>query len=91
MNTATYPRRILKTGRPLGLLDVLAKIADNAVLGVRARLVARLGAQATPDTRETRLAREAAEVRRMADRQRHSSPAFASDLYAAADRHELIG
>lgn len=90
MNTATYPRRILKTGRPLGLLDVLAKIADNAVLAVQARLGA-LTAPATPETKATRLAREAAEVRRMADRQRHGSPAFASELYAAADRHELIG
>jgi hypothetical protein len=34
--------------------------------------------------------REAAEVRAMADALRHSDPRFASDLYAAADRHERL-
>jgi hypothetical protein len=34
------------------------------------------------------IAREAAEVREMAHRLQHSEPGFASDLLAAADRHE---
>lgn len=33
---------------------------------------------------------EAAEVRAMADRIRARDPAFASDLYAAANRHESL-
>jgi hypothetical protein len=33
-------------------------------------------------------AREAAAVRELAHRYRRSDPGFASDLYAAADRHE---
>lgn len=32
---------------------------------------------------------EAASVRALADTYRESDPSFASDLYAAADRHEL--
>jgi hypothetical protein len=35
-------------------------------------------------------AEEAADVRALADRYRMSDPGFASDLYAAADRHERI-
>jgi hypothetical protein len=35
-----------------------------------------------------RAAEEAASVRALADTYRHSDPSFASDLYAAADRHE---
>jgi hypothetical protein len=34
-------------------------------------------------------AAEAAAVRALADTYRESDPSFASDLYAAADRHEL--
>jgi hypothetical protein len=34
-------------------------------------------------------AAEAASVRALADTYRQSDPSFASDLYAAADRHEL--
>jgi hypothetical protein len=33
-------------------------------------------------------AEEAADVRALADQYRRSDPGFASDLYAAADRHE---
>lgn len=35
--------------------------------------------------------REAAEVRALAESVRHSDPGFASDLFAAADRHERLG
>jgi hypothetical protein len=34
---------------------------------------------------------EANEVREMARQLRHTDPAFAADLFAAADRHEITG
>lgn len=40
------------------------------------------------DTAAVQAARELAEVRALADRYRRSDPGFASDLYAAAARHE---
>ena len=43
--------------------------------------------KAEPAPRNT--AEELAAVRAMADTYRQSDPGFASDLYAAADRHEL--
>jgi hypothetical protein len=45
----------------------------------------------TRDARATAVqsaAEEAASVRALADTYRNSDPSFASDLYAAADRHE---
>jgi hypothetical protein len=38
---------------------------------------------------EQAVLRDVAEVRALADSYRNSDPGFASDLYAAADRHEL--
>ncbi len=89
MSTATYSRRILKTGRPLGLLDVFSKIAENASAAIRSLYGSLFSSRATD--RESRVVEEAAAVRRLADDQRQISPGFACDLYAAADRHELIG
>lgn len=83
MNTIVQ-RRIGKTGRPLGVLDVLSKVAETAVAGLRVAVAGRREA-----ARRRQVAREAAAVRRLADGQRHIAPGFASDLYAAADQHEL--
>jgi hypothetical protein len=47
-------------------------------------------AAARPAADEAKLrAREAAEVRRYAESIREADPRFASDLFAAADRHEV--
>lgn len=47
-----------------------------------------LGATRPADAAAAKAARELAEVRALADRYRRSDPGFASDLYAAAARHE---
>jgi hypothetical protein len=91
MTTATYNRRVGKTGRPLGLIDVLSKIIETAGDSLHAWSAARREAQLE---RERAAARrntqtEANAVRRLADTWRTSSPGFAGDLYAAADQHEL--
>ncbi len=41
-----------------------------------------------PEAAQPSAAEEAASVRTLADSYRKSDPSFASDLYAAADRHE---
>jgi hypothetical protein len=41
-----------------------------------------------PPSPQRRAAEEAAELRALADTYRRSDPGFASDLFAAADRHE---
>jgi hypothetical protein len=47
------------------------------------------GTASTPQQGATReAARQVAAVRALADHYRRSDPGFASDLYAAADRHE---
>ncbi len=66
--------RTARTGRPLGIADLLARITRRAF--VRSEPVEQIRV-------------EAAAVRRLADRQRSWSPSFAADLYAAADRHEM--
>ena len=91
MTTATYHRRVGKTGRPLGLLDVLSKIIETAGEGVQSWLAARRETQLAHErdaARESAL-RDAAAVRRMADQYRVCAPGYAADLYAAADQHEL--
>jgi hypothetical protein len=45
-------------------------------------------ATAKPEPSQPSAADEAASVRALADTYRKSDPGFASDLYAAADRHE---
>jgi hypothetical protein len=90
MPTYSPSRRVARTGRPLGMLDVLSKVLDTglAALGewAQARRAAQLAALRSAAAREAQ--RSAAAVRRLADRQRDTSPGFASDLYAAADQHE---
>lgn len=76
MTTITYNRRA-RTGRPLGLVDVVSKIVETAVARLRRR-----------SDEPGIAAREAAAVRRMARFHQRRSPGFAADLYAAADRHE---
>ncbi len=92
MTTVAFNRRSPKTGRPLGLLDVLSKVIDTASVAVHTRVAARHEARLTALRRHAAdsAITDAAAVRRLADRHRHSNPGFASDLYAAADRHELI-
>ncbi len=91
MSTITYNRRAGKTGRPLGMVDVLSKVFETAALGMthwaQARRDARLALVRSASAREA--AHDVAAVRRLANTHRHSAPGFASDLYAAADQHEL--
>ena len=91
MTTATYHRRVGKTGRPLGLFDVLSKIVETAGQGLHLWAVARRESQLVRERDAARDAaiRDAAAVRQMADRYRVCNPGFAADLYAAADHHEL--
>lgn len=91
MTTATYNRRVGKTGRPLGLIDVLSKIVETTGESLHHWAAARREAQLTVERAADRRAAlsDANAVRRMADAYRHSSPGFAADLYAAADQHEL--
>ena len=90
MPTLTHSRRVAKTGRPLGMTDVLSKILDTGLstLGdwAQARRDAQLAERRSAAAREAQ--RSAAAVRRLADRQRDTAPGFAADLYAAADQHE---
>jgi hypothetical protein len=51
------------------------------------RLTSRSAATPAPGNRE----REAAEVRAFAESVRRTDPGFAADLFAAADRHEMLG
>ena len=63
-----------------------------APVGMTAQLRAAaqgLWRRATTPPAQTRV-EEAAAVREMADCVRESDPGFASDLYAAADRHERL-
>ena len=76
MTTITHPHLAATTGRPLGFADVLARRSSGPPSRVRPIL--------------DPVRADAAAVRRLADSQRRSSPGFAADLYAAADRHEVI-
>ena len=91
MSTITYNRRAGKTGRPLGMIDVLSKVIETAALGMshwaQARREARLAQVRSASAKDA--VQDIASVRRLANTYRHSSPGFASDLYAAADQHEL--
>ena len=91
MPTLSYNRRVGKTGRPLSMIDVLSKAIETGFAGMarwtEARRQARLASARTESARHAQ--RSAAAVRRLADKQRSSDPRFASDLYAAADQHEL--
>jgi hypothetical protein len=63
----------------------------TATLPLGSSLLQRWFQRWTLPTRSTPLhsaAEEAASVRALADSYRNSDPSFASDLYAAADRHE---
>ena len=90
MSSVTYSRRFGKTGRPLGMRDVLDKVTDTALSGLAVWVAARRAARLARPAEPTAATRDAAQVRRMADRYRQSAPGFASDLYAAADQHELL-
>ena len=91
MTTITYSRKVGKTGRPLGMLDVLSKIAETAALGIthwaQTRREERLTQLRSVSSKDA--VRDAAGVRRLANSYRNTSPGFAADLYAAADQHEL--
>ncbi len=78
MTAATFNRSI-NTHRPPGFFASFGK-AFTALFGA----FAGSGVE-KPSTR----ALEAAAVRRLADQHRRAAPGFASDLYAAADRHDI--
>lgn len=67
---------------------------QTATLPIGSTLLQRWFPRWTPPARDARAealksaAEEAASVRALADTYRNSDPSFASDLYAAADRHE---
>jgi hypothetical protein len=62
----------------------------TATLSPLATIVQQWLARATPARAPARSpTEEAAAVRALADTYRESDPSFASDLYAAADRHEF--
>jgi len=65
-----------------------ARLASDVFMA-GARLLARL-AIGTPAAPVSNRAREAAEVREMANGVQATDPGFAADLYAAADRHEKL-
>ncbi len=91
MTTFTYGRRVGKTGRPLGVLDVVAKLMETTFTAIKSGLAKRSARdmQSGLDARTSAARAQAAAVRKLADRQRKMSPGFAADLYAAADRHEI--
>lgn len=92
MTTATYQRRVGKTGRPLGMLDVLSKILETATGSVAGWMAARREAQLAAERSRARrdAVRESSALRRLADRHRSRDGRFAADLYAAADHHERL-
>ena len=75
MTSAAFTRSI-STHRPPSFLASLGKAIRTAFTAPKAE-------------KPSQHTLDAARVRRMADRHRRVSPGFASDLYAAADRHEL--
>lgn len=91
MTTFTYGRRIGKTGRPLGVLDIVAKLVETTFTAIKSGLgkPSARNIQRELDARTRAATAQAAAVRKLADRQRKMSPGFAADLYAAADRHEI--
>lgn len=90
MPTLSHSRRVAKTGRPLGMIDVLSKVFDTGLAALRGWSATRRAAQlaALRSAAAGEAQRSAAAVRRLADRQRDTAPGFAADLYAAADQHE---
>ncbi len=92
MTTVTYQRRVGKTGRPLGMLDVLSKILETATGRLAGWMDARRKAQLAAERRRARRSavHEAGALRRLADRHRSDDSRFAADLYAAADHHERL-
>ena len=75
MTTITHHHSPAATGHSLGIVDLLVRLIRAPFAG-------------PPILDPVRS--DAAAVRRLADRQRQWSPSFAADLYAAADRHEVL-
>jgi hypothetical protein len=71
-------------------MNNILTLAPNAAHFVFTRWRSAWRAAATKaPARQRGMADELASVRALADSYRHTDPGFASDLYAAANRHEL--
>jgi hypothetical protein len=75
------------TAEHAGLRTAGATESGRALLGAVTRWLRRL-ADAIEPSPQQRVASDVAYVRALADSWRHADPGFASDLYAAANRHE---
>ena len=65
-------------------------LADRGLTASVGALLRRITGRVPEERLDRDPIREAAEVREMANSIRESDPRFASDLYAAADRHERL-
>ncbi len=87
MTSHILPSQSFKPAQPLGFGKALSRLADATTR----MSVALLNALRRPVRQHRRLSLvdEANELRQYANQFLRTDPAFAADLYAAADRHEL--
>ena len=87
MTSHILPSQSFKPARPLGFGKALSRLADATTRTT----VALLNALRRPQRQQHRLSllEEANELRAYAQQVMRNDPAFAADLFAAADRHEL--
>lgn len=87
MTSHILPSQSFKPAQPLGFGKALRRLADATTR----MSVALLNALRRPVHHHRRLSlvEEANELRQYANQFLRTDPAFAADLYAAADRHEL--
>lgn len=87
MTSHILPSQSFKPAQPLGFGKALSRLADATTR----KSVALLNALRRPVYQQRRLGpvEEANELRQYAHQFLRTDPAFAADLYAAADRHEL--
>jgi len=87
MSSHILPSQSFKPARPLGFGKALSQLA----VATTRMSVALLNALRRPQAHQRRLSlvEEANELRQYANQFLRNDPAFAADLYAAADRHEV--
>ena len=87
MTSNILPSQSFKPAQPLGFGKALSHLA----VATQRMAVALLNALRRPQRQQRRLSlvEEANELREYANQFLRNDPAFAADLYAAADRHEL--
>ncbi len=87
MTSHILPSQSFKPARPLGFGKALSTLA----VATTRMSVALLNALRRPQRQHRRLSllEEANELRQYANQFLRNDPAFAADLFAAADRHEL--